>query len=48
MSVLYNDVQMDWSINSQECKCFDIYGVTIKEPMTEYHHSTNGLAHGLF
>ena len=33
MYVLYDDVQMD-----QEYKSFEIYGVTIKIYMTEYHH----------
>ena len=48
MSVLYNgghDVQMEYS---HECKSFDIYIVTIKISMTEYHHSINRKAHGLF
>ena len=29
MSMLYDDVQMDWSMNSQEYKSFEIYVVTI-------------------
>ena len=38
------------SISSQEIqeyKNFDIYAVTIKISMTEYHHLINRLAHGL-
>ena len=34
--------------NSQEYKSFDIYVVTIKISMTEYHHLINYLADGLF
>ena len=41
MSVLYNDVQIDQN-NSQKFKSFDIYAVTIKIFMTEYHHLING------
>ena len=48
MSVLYDDVQMDWSINSQEHKSFQIYSVTIKISMTEYHHWINRQAYCLF
>ena len=41
MSMFYNDVQMDdGSVNSQEYKSFEIYAVTIKISMTEYHQST--------
>ena len=47
MSVLYNDVQ-ERSINSQECKSFEIDAVTIKKSMTEYHHWINVLAAHLF
>ena len=35
MSLLYNDVQMDQSINSQDCKSFENDAVTIKKSMTE-------------
>ena len=35
----------DGPINSQECKSFEIYAVTIKIFMTEYHHWINGQAH---
>ena len=41
MSVLYmyDDVEMDGGpINSQEYKSFEIYAVTVKKSMTEYHH----------
>ena len=48
MLYTYNDVQNGRSINSQECKSFDIDAVTIKNSMTEYHHRINGLAHHLF
>ena len=49
MSVLYNDVQKgQYSINSQECKSFEIDAVTIKKSMTEYHHWINVLAALLF
>ena len=34
MSVLYNDIQMDWSIN-KGYKSYEIYVVTIKISMTE-------------
>ena len=47
MSVLYNEVQKG-SINSQECKSFEIDAVTIKKSMTEYHHWINGLAEHLY
>ena len=47
MSVLYNDVSKR-SINSQEYKSFEIYAVTIKISVTEYHHLINRLAHALF
>ena len=36
------------SINSQECKSFEIDAVTIKKSMTEYHHWINVLAAHLF
>ena len=42
MSMVYDD-QMD-IINSQECKSFEIYEVTIKISITEYHHWINGKA----
>ena len=38
MSVLYDDDCADGPINSQEYKSFEIYAVTIKISMTEYHH----------
>ena len=44
MSVLYDDVQIYGSINSQEYKSSEIYVVTIKISMTEYHHWINGQA----
>ena len=40
MSVLSNGVY-EGSINSQECKSFEIYAGTIKISMTEYHHLIN-------
>ena len=39
MSVLFN-TQME-SINSQSYKSFEIYAVTIKISMNEYHHWIN-------
>ena len=39
MFVLYNVVQLDQSM--QEYKSFDIYAVTIKISMTEYHNLIN-------
>ena len=48
MSVLYDNVQMSRPINSKEYKSVDIYGVTIKISMTEYHHWINGQAYNLF
>ena len=47
MSVLYNDVQMD-QLNSQEYKSFEMYAVTMKISMSEYHHWINGEAYHLF
>ena len=44
MSVLYNDVQMEQPGMQQ----FEIYAVTIKISMTEYHHWINSQAHHLF
>ena len=41
MSVLYDSVQ-NGPIKSQQHKGFEIYAVTIKIPMTEYHHGING------
>ena len=38
-------VNFDGSINSQEYKSFEIYAVTIKISMTEYHHWINGQAY---
>ena len=38
----------DGPINSQEYKSFEIYAVTIKISMTEYHHWINGQAYHLF
>ena len=35
-------------INSQEYKSLEIYVVTIKIAMTEYHHWINSQAHHLF
>ena len=48
MSVLYMYNDVEGSINSQECKSFEIDAVTIKKSMTKYHHWINGLAHHLF
>ena len=48
MSVLYDDVQMDWSINSQEYNYFEIYAFTIKISMIEYHPWINGQDYNLF
>ena len=36
------------SINSHECKSFEIDAVTIKKSMIEYYHWINDLAHHLF
>ena len=47
MSVLYDDVQI-WQINSQELFFFEIYAVSIKIPMIEYHHLINGLVDHYF
>ena len=47
MSVLYDDVHADGPINGQEYNIFDIYAVTIKISMTEYHHWINGQAYHL-
>ena len=41
MSVLYDDVQMQCSKNSQEYKSFEIYAVTINISMTDNHHWIN-------
>ena len=38
----------DGPINNQKYKNFEIYVVTIKISMTEYHHWINGEAHHLF
>ena len=38
----------DGAINSQEYKSFEIYAVTIKISMTEYHHWINGQPHHIF
>ena len=38
----------DGQINNQEYKSFEIYAVTIKIYMTEYHHWINGQAYHLF
>ena len=38
----------DGPINSQEYKSFEIYAVSIKISMTEYHHWINGLSDHLF
>ena len=38
----------DGPLNSQEYKSFDIYTVSIKISMTEYHHWINDLADHLF
>ena len=38
----------DGPINSQEYKSFEIYEVTIKISMTEYHHWINSQAYHLF
>ena len=38
MSVLHDDVQNNGPINTQEYKSFEIYAVTIKISITEYHH----------
>ena len=43
MSVLYADVHMD-----QETARNEVYAVTIKISMTEYHHRINGQAYHLF
>ena len=48
MSVLCDDVQIYRPINSQEYKSFEIYAVTIKISMTEYHHWISGQAYHLF
>ena len=42
MSVLYDDVQME-PLNSQEYRRFEVYAVSIKIFMTEYHHWINDL-----
>ena len=47
MSVLYDDVQTG-PINRQEYKSFEIYAVSIKISMIEYHHWINGLVDHLF
>ena len=39
---------LDGSINSQECQSFEIDAVTIKKPVTEYHHLLNSQAYLLF
>ena len=38
MSVLYDDVQMDHLPSRAQFKSFEIYAVSIKISMTEYHH----------
>ena len=38
----------DGPINSQKYKSFEIYAVTIKISMTEYHHWINGQTYHLF
>ena len=38
----------DGSLNRQEYKSFEIYAVSIKKSMTEYHHWINELADHLF
>ena len=47
MSVLYEWCS-DGPLNSQVYKSFDIYAVTIKIPMTEYHHWINDMVDHLF
>ena len=44
MSVLYDD----GALSSQEYKSLDIYAVSIKIFMTEYHHWINDLVDHLF
>ena len=48
MSVLIVWWCADGPINSQEYKSFEIYAVSIKISMTEYHHWINGVADQLF
>ena len=48
MSVLYNDIQKGQYYSQELQKSFEIYAVTIKISMTEYHHLKNIPAHGLF
>ena len=46
MSVLYDDVRVDGvPINRHEYRSFEIYVVTIKISMTEYHHWINRQAY---
>ena len=45
--VVYNDVQKDKK-TAGNTNSFEVYAVTIKISMTEYHHLINSLAHGLF
>ena len=35
-------------MNGQECKSLEIYAVTIKKSMTEYHYLINRQTYGLF
>ena len=46
MFVLYDDVQMDQQ-TARNTKVLDIYAVTIKISMTEYHHWRNCQAYQL-
>ena len=48
MSVLYNDDQNDGPWNNQEYKSVEIYALSIKISMTEYHHYKNDLVDHLF
>ena len=48
MSVLYDNVRSDGPRNRQEYKSFEMYAVTIKISMTEYHNWINGQVYHLF
>ena len=47
MSACYESLCSDESIHIQEYKRFEMYAVTIKISMAEYHHLISGSSHGL-
>ena len=48
MSVLYDDAQMDQYTDRNTNYSIEMYAVTIKMPVTEYHHWINSQIYNLF